>query len=207
MLDVGCGDGAMVPNLEEAGVGRYVGLDLSHRMVQRARRVWTKDCSGMTREFHRASFLDINKGSDFVAEGFDAVLFNGSLQFFDNFEVVLARARALLRHHEIIDGGDSGDGVSTSNSGGVVGEHGRIVVAHVNGGSFVRTEHEGSPLIAVSIMPDLAEVQAALDRIGNSDSDVEQNTRLRVLTEHEYAEHEYGRSPVDLEEFYLCVCA
>ena len=86
VLDVGCGDGAMVPHLARAGVlESYVGIDVSERMVAAARRRHPK------RTFEAVGFLD------YVGGPFDSVLFAGSLQFFAGAAEALGAAAALLK--------------------------------------------------------------------------------------------------------------
>lgn len=128
ILDVGCGDGAALPFLCAAGAdeGRYVGLDLSSRMIRSA--LQARGGGGAT--FERGSFLSSRLASPPAA--YDAVLFNGAFQFFSDQEKALRRAAALVPR---------------------VG--GRVVLAHVNGAAFVREEAQGNPHTVPSVMPEM----------------------------------------------------
>jgi demethylmenaquinone methyltransferase/2-methoxy-6-polyprenyl-1,4-benzoquinol methylase len=137
VLDVGCGDGAALPFLESAGaeLDAYVGLDLSRRMLDAARRKHSAVA------FEHAGFDDYVRMTE---RRFDAVLFNGSLQFFADQEDAIARAAALLGPRE----------------------GSRVVIAHANGGAFVRDEARGNPATVRSTMPSLAELRAMAERLG-----------------------------------------
>ena len=209
VLDVGCGDGAIVPFLEDIGTTRYMGIDLSPRMVERARRLWGQEEEAaaaaaaeeeeeerrMTRTFHQASFLSMgdSEASDALIGGFDAVLFNGSLQFFDDFSLVLGRAARLL----LLKGR----------------QRGRIVVAHANGAAFVETEHRGSPLVAVSTMPSVDQLRELLAQLQQRQQEEEEeeeesaagSVKMTVVAPPELAALD-GGAEIDLDEFYLCAC-
>ena len=188
VLDVGCGDGAIVPYLEDIGATRYVGIDLSSCMIQRARRLWGEGVeeTSMSRSFLQGSFL-ASSSDDQVANAvanmgsFDTILFNGSLQFFDDYERVLRCAASLLK-----------------SSGQFEEKVGRVVISHANGAAFVQDEHRGSPLIAISTMPSVADLEDLLRRI----SDVRP---MKVVTPEMLASVD-GGSAIELDEFYLCAC-
>ena len=65
------------------------------------------------------------------------VLFNGSLQFFADVRAALSRAASLLP--------PSGPA--------------RVVISHVNGAAFVRSEAAGNPATVLSTMPTLAQLE------------------------------------------------
>lgn len=117
LLDVGCGDGALVPYLDDSCA--YSGLDLSKEMVDLGKR------RHPGKNFWMGGFpQDVPAGASY-----DAVLFNGSLQFFRDTRQAIEDAAGLL------------------NPGG------RIVLSHVNGGKFVQDECRQNPLVAVRGMP------------------------------------------------------
>ena len=132
VLDVGCGDGSTLPFLRGAGAddARYCGLDLSGRMIAAAR------AAHPAATIEQAGFF----GAALAAppRRYDCVLFNGSLQFFGDQQAALARAAALLEP----------EGAA------------RVVIAHVNGGAFVRDEAAGNPATVLSTMPSLDELAA-----------------------------------------------
>mmetsp|Transcript_10055 Transcript_10055/g.18465 ORF Transcript_10055/g.18465 Transcript_10055/m.18465 type:complete len:474 (+) Transcript_10055:412-1833(+) len=190
VLDVGCGDGAILPFLRAAGgVGSYVGVDLSGQMIAAAKNRFVSksggeggldggDASGdMSVEFLQAGFDDIavqaygapkvtgdEGGTGGSAPGtrapFDVVLFNGSLQFFDDHSTTLCRAFSLL---QVPAGkkGEEGDSLPATAT------RGRVIVTHANGAAFVRAEHQGSPLVAVKPLPaGLAACRALAAEVG-----------------------------------------
>ena len=164
VLDVGCGDGTALPFLLQAGADRdtYVGIDLSSRMISCARR----KAPGV--QFEKGAF-----GASALAKPparYDAVLFNGALQFFDD------QAAALKQAAEI-----------THANGG------RVVVAHVNGGGFVRDEAAGNPMTVPSTMPSVACLEDMADALG---------MRLRLPTA---AGNDLEAAEKGLDEFYLAV--
>lgn len=143
-LDVGCGDGSLVPHLGRAGVdlSGYVGIELSGKMVKAAKKRHPK------RTFLKSAFFDFAAAADRAGE-FDAVVFAGSLQFFPDVSEVLRACDAVLA------------------PGGLV------VISHVRGNDFIREEKRGNPAL-IHDMPtaddlanvagfDLAHVGDALD--------------------------------------------
>ena len=136
ILDVGCGDGALFPCLIKAGASRagYVGIDLSRLMVNVARSAHPGG------RFEHGSFLDSPLSAPQAA--YDAVLFNGSLQFFPDVSAALRRAALCLR------------------------PGGRVVLAHANGAAFVAEERRGSPATVVSAMPTLEELGRLAGEVG-----------------------------------------
>jgi SAM-dependent methyltransferase len=139
ILDVGCGDGAALPFLCAAGAdeARYVGLDLSTRMIRSAKQTR----GGRGAMFERGSFLSSRLAAPPAA--YDAVLFNGAFQFFTDQEEALRRAAALVPR---------------------VG--GRVVLAHINGAAFVRDEARGNPTTVPSVMPELVWLDARSKVLG-----------------------------------------
>lgn len=87
--------------------------------------------------FDKANFLTLT-----CDKKFDTVLFNGALQFFPNTSDALKRAALMLK------------------------PGGRIVIAHVNGAGFVRSERRGNPNTVLADMPDVTYVRAIGEEIG-----------------------------------------
>ena len=131
VLDVGCGHGVLYPFLNECGLSPtgYRGVDLSSRMIDLAKRA--HGGSGAT--FEDLSFADECARE----ETYDTILFNGSLQFFEDQPATLAEAAALL-----------------SDS-----DEARIVISHVSGASFVRRELGDNPQTVRNTMPFLEMMQ------------------------------------------------
>jgi SAM-dependent methyltransferase len=117
LLDVGCGDGALVPYLPDNC--RFNGLDLSPEMIALA----NQRCTG--KNFWVGEFpQNVPAGSLY-----DAVVFNGSIQFFRETRLAIEEAASLLK------------------------PCGRIVLSHVNGAKFVKDECKKNPSVAVRTMP------------------------------------------------------
>ena len=135
VLDVGCGDGAALPHLLTAGAdeGSYRGIDLSSKMLKRARSLHPKA------DFEQIAFEDVD-----LSRRFCAILFNGSLQFFADLSVVLKRASELLEP----------------------GPASRIVLSHVNGAAFVRSEAKGNPATVLSTMPSYEQLSEVAQELG-----------------------------------------
>ena len=88
VLDVGCGDGAMLSHLVKAGADpkSYLGLDVSSRMIEAAALAHPRA------KFQKADFLAMQP-----TETFDCCLLNGASQFFADQSELLAAACAWLR--------------------------------------------------------------------------------------------------------------
>lgn len=142
VLDVGCGNGVLLPFLTACGLpaDRYRGIDLSSRMIELAKGAHAD--SGAT--FEDVSFED--ECDKAAAEGrtYDCIIFNGSLQFFEDQPATLAAAQRLL---------------ASSPSA-------RIVVSHISGANFVRRELGDNPTTVSNTMPLLEMMQTLAGRMG-----------------------------------------
>ena len=78
--------------------------------------------------FHVCDFMCSDRTTTWTGS-FDCILYNGSIQFFGDTLTVLRKAQSLL------------------NLGG------RVIVAHVNGASFVDDERRRNPAVVLSAMP------------------------------------------------------
>lgn len=136
ILDVGCGNGLLVPFLGEEV--SYRGIDVSARMIDAAEAAYGR--SGA--RFECVNFDAAADGSE--AEQYDAILFNGSLQFFADAETTLARAAAILRP----------------------GAQSRLVIAHIGGAEFVRREMIENPSTVQTRMPSLDRMQQLATELG-----------------------------------------
>mmetsp|Transcript_12538 Transcript_12538/g.27679 ORF Transcript_12538/g.27679 Transcript_12538/m.27679 type:complete len:421 (-) Transcript_12538:280-1542(-) len=197
-LDIGCGDGAAVPFLDDrfialtaanndhgdsavvtkggqkkkkiykkkassADSSYYEGIDVSPTMVEMA------TYSHSTHLFRVANFMT---DESLCHRQYNAILFNGSLQFFLDTAATLKYASSLLA------------------------PGGSIVLSHVQGGRFVRDEVKRNPMAgACAVMPTEDELRIYADEMGFS-----------VVGKEEIM----GPDPVDvddvdLEDFYLIV--
>ena len=145
-LDVGCGNGLLLPFLAACGAppDKYRGIDLSGRMIQVAQgaleRKVAADSTYAGASFDELSFKDL------VAEGgtrYDAIYFNAALQFLKLDDTLAAAAKLLAP-----------------------GPASRLVLSHLNGAAFVRKEREESASTVISTMPSLAELEAAAEPLG-----------------------------------------
>jgi len=138
ILDVGCGNGLLLPFLTELGLEgtSYRGIDVSSRMVDLAERA--HGATGAT--FAATSFAEE------AARGgkHDSIVFNGVLQFFDDQSETLLQAAKMLS--------DSDDA--------------RMVVSHVSGASFVRKELGDNPTTVRNTMPFLEMMQDIAAKAG-----------------------------------------
>lgn len=88
LLDVGCGDGALINFLSNVPTVDYLGVDVSTEMIEPGRKQHPK------KEFIAGSFPDSLSGDN---RKFDTVLFNGSLQFFMDTRATLVAASSPLK--------------------------------------------------------------------------------------------------------------
>jgi 2-polyprenyl-3-methyl-5-hydroxy-6-metoxy-1,4-benzoquinol methylase len=144
VLDVGCGNGLLLPFLTACGSppANYRGIDISSRMIQRALDAHSGDAEYREASFDDCSLDDVCADND--GQRYDVVIFNGALQFFRDPSATLAKAAALL----------------------APGEDSRLVISHLNGASFVRKEREDNPSTVLSTMPTLAELEATASQLG-----------------------------------------
>ncbi len=89
VLDLGCGFGWHCRYMREAGAASVVGIDLSEKMLARARAM-TDDAAI---DYRRMAIEDI----DFVPDSFDLVLSSLALHYVANFETVVAKVWRCLK--------------------------------------------------------------------------------------------------------------
>jgi SAM-dependent methyltransferase len=174
LLDVGCGDGGIVPYLDRTRIALYLGIDVSPEMIALGRRRHPSE------KFLVGCFPDdllTTRDQKSNADGFDCVLFNGSLQFFADPKVALGQAKSLL--HFPSEGA------------------GRIVIAHAMGSKFVANECRTSPSVALSRLPPMeTTLRDIADELG-----------MRVMTKQELLRGFDGltlqESDVSESNFYL----
>ena len=87
VLDLGCAYGDLAHALGPNGLRRYVGVDLSDRGIDSARRELASKpaADGCSFEFHQA---DLRRFRPDEADRFDAIVFNEVLKYFDVDEAV-----------------------------------------------------------------------------------------------------------------------
>ena len=160
VLDVGCGDGAIVPYLMEE-LSRiqsskklsYFGMDISSGMISLAKRKLRdssfSDKKGVLQQSHATvNFavgefpMDVKNNDKDETRSYSCILFNGSLQFFPDTFATLAHAKDML----------------------ATGGH--IVLSHVRGERFVKEECQKNPSLAVRKMPNRMDLLLTADQLG-----------------------------------------
>lgn len=133
VLDVGCGHGAIVRSLVDAGLGEpdmYVGIDLSEEMVKNAVHRYgsaRNSKTGKGRMFVAGDFY----AHDFGGEGiFDSVIFCSALHDLPDMEAAISKASSLLR------------------SGG-----GKVIVVHAQGAQHVLGQNQANPVMVRRGLP------------------------------------------------------
>lgn len=135
VLDVGCGHGAIVRSLVDAGLSEpdmYMGIDLSQIMVNNAVTRYGSARNGRTgkgRHFVVGDFLT----HDFVAGGicvFDSVIFCSALHDLPDMEASVGKAASLLRPNG-----------------------GKLVVVHAQGAEHVLEQHRANPVMVKRGLP------------------------------------------------------
>ena len=148
-LDVGCGNGLLLPFLAACGAPpeKYRGIDLSGRMIQVAQAALERKVAAEPTyagaSFDELSFKELVTEAEQGGARYDAIYFNAALQFLKLEETLAAAAKLLA------------PGLAS-----------RLVLSHLNGAAFVRKEREESATTVISTMPSLAELEAAAEPLG-----------------------------------------
>ena len=96
LLDIGCGNGWLVGNLaNELNYCQLSGIDVNQVELEQASKLFAGERS-------RFYFLDLIDNSFFDPESFDAIIFNASIQYFDNLSAIIAIAKILLKSKGIL---------------------------------------------------------------------------------------------------------
>lgn len=133
VLDIGCGHGAIVPTLVDAGLAEpdmFVGIDLSSEMVDQAVKRYGSARNGRTgkgRVFVADDFLTYDFGGDGV---FDSVIFCSALHDLPDMEASIEKASSLLR-----------------------AKGGKIVVVHAQGAQHVLGQNNANPVMVKRGLP------------------------------------------------------
>mmetsp|Transcript_773 Transcript_773/g.1816 ORF Transcript_773/g.1816 Transcript_773/m.1816 type:complete len:431 (-) Transcript_773:832-2124(-) len=133
VLDVGCGHGAIVRSLVDAGLSEpdmYVGIDLSSEMVNNAIQRYGSARNGRTgkgRIFVADDFYTYDFGGDSV---FDSVILCSALHDLPDMESAISKASSLLR----------------SNGG-------KLVIVHAQGGQHVLGQNQANPVMVKRGLP------------------------------------------------------
>merc|ERR1712050_251134 len=115
-------------------------MGLSSRMVE----VATKAHADSGACFDAVSFATVCDEAGDEAVRYDALVFNGALQFFVDPAETLGKAATMLAE----------------------GPYSRIVLSHLNGAAFVRKEAEDNPTTVRSTMPSLSRLESIAAGLG-----------------------------------------
>lgn len=132
VLDVGCGHGAIVRSLVDAGLSEpdmYVGIDLSSEMVNAAVDRYGAARNGRTgkgRVFVADDFFTYDFGGDGV---FDSAIFCSALHDLPDMEAAISRASSLLR------------------------SKGKLIVVHAQGAQHVLGQNQANPVMVKRGLP------------------------------------------------------
>jgi len=143
VLDVGCGHGAIVRSLVDAGLAEpdmYVGIDLSGEMVKNAIDRYGSARNGRTgkgREFVADDFYAHDFGGDGV---FDSVIFCSALHDLPDMESAIAKAASMLRS-----------------------KGGKLIVIHAQGAQHVLGQNQANPVMVKRGLPTAKEWAEMLD--------------------------------------------
>lgn len=144
VLDVGCGHGAIVRSLVDAGLSEpdmYMGIDLSQIMVNNAVDRYGSARNGRTgkgRHFVADDFLTHDFGGMSV---FDSVIFCSALHDLPDMEASIGKAASLLR----------------SNGG-------KVVIVHAQGAEHVLEQHRANPVMVKRGLPSSKEWAEILEK-------------------------------------------
>jgi len=142
LLDVGCGHGAIVSSLVEAGLTEpdmYVGIDLSPEMVRNAVERYGEERNGRTGkgrvfvadDFFAHDFSVYAEGNGGSEEGvFDSIIFCSSLHDLPDMEGAISKAVSLLRPNG-----------------------GKLVIVHPQGAMHVIGQHQANPVMVSRGLP------------------------------------------------------
>mmetsp|Transcript_21295 Transcript_21295/g.46214 ORF Transcript_21295/g.46214 Transcript_21295/m.46214 type:complete len:426 (-) Transcript_21295:16-1293(-) len=143
VLDVGCGHGAIVRSLVDAGLSEpdmYVGIDLSGEMVRAAVDRYGSARNGRTgkgREFVAGDFYAYDFGGD---GGFDSVIFCSALHDLPDMEGAISKSSSLVRS-----------------------EGGKVIVVHAQGAQHVLGQNQANPVMVKRGLPTTKEWGEMLD--------------------------------------------
>lgn len=161
VLDVGCGDGAMLNYLphkinDESNLNLcYQGIDVSTEMIDLGKRRHPHYADKLMVGSFPEYFLLNDQQKDTAVDtlGYDVILFNGSLQFFRDTRETLRQARSLLKKSP------PPPTAAAAAESGSRRHSGRIVLSHVQGATFVQQECQTSQDVAVRKMPNRASLE------------------------------------------------
>jgi len=146
VLDVGCGHGAIVRSLVDAGLSEpdmYVGIDLSGEMVKAAVDRYGSARNGRTgkgREFVADDFYTYDFGGDEDGVVFDSVIFCSALHDLPDMEGAISKSASLLRS-----------------------KGGKVIVVHAQGAQHVLGQNQANPVMVKRGLPTTKEWGEMLD--------------------------------------------
>jgi 2-polyprenyl-3-methyl-5-hydroxy-6-metoxy-1,4-benzoquinol methylase len=146
-LDVGCGYGAIVPDLLDAGVRaeQIYGLDLSAEMIRNAETMY----AGGGPTFEVASFYDFTtNGPRWSKKHVGAIIFCSSLHDLPDIPAAIRHAASLLHQHPV-----------TPSSTSSLCRPRYLVLVHAQGAQHVVTQMHANPVLVPRPLPDETELR------------------------------------------------
>lgn len=178
VLDVGCGHGAIVRSLNDAGLAEpdmYVGIDLSSEMVNNAIERYGSARTGRTgkgRTFIAEDFFTYDFGSTDDSDNggvFDSVIFCSALHDLPDMMGAISKAASLLR----------------TNGG-------KLIIIHAQGAQHVNMQHQSNPVMVKRGLPVADEWKEIID----------EHSDWGLALEHEPAD---AMSDTEEKEGYLAI--
>lgn len=151
-LDVGCGYGAIVPDLLDAGLraDQIHGLDLSAEMIRNAKTMYA---GGPT--FEVASFYDFTNGPR-LSKHVGAIIFCSSLHDLPDIPAAIRHAASLLHQHP----------VTPSTPSTSLCRPRYLVLVHAQGAQHVVAQMHANPVLVPRPLPDETELRDLAARCG-----------------------------------------
>jgi SAM-dependent methyltransferase len=146
-LDVGCGYGAIVPDLLDAGVraDQIHGLDLSAEMIRNAETMY----AGGGPTFEVASFYDF-KNDPRLSKNIGAIIFCSSLHDLPDIPAAIRHAASLLHQHLATRSASSTSSLCRPRY---------LVLVHAQGAQHVVTQMHANPVLVPRPLPDETELR------------------------------------------------
>jgi len=96
LLDIGCGNGWLIGNLgKEFSNCEFTGVDLNRIELKQASQLFGNDNT-------RFCYFDLINNTFFDNESFEVIIFNASIQYFDDLSTIIKIAKSLLKPNGLL---------------------------------------------------------------------------------------------------------